>query len=354
MEAEKALESIQQILQTRRKAFNSIESQVFIQIWKGKTYAQMLGIIYKSNGNAYSEAYLLEVATKKLFPKIRRLLNNDDIDKFNFKEEIEIFLRNNNETKIFSSNDKEIIDSPQDKPNPFVPTTGRIENLEKFFGREKEIKEIFEFLNNASSVAIIGEQAIGKSSLLYAVYKQSIKFLQSPLQSPRQNVFLDMNNIHNQEDFYFAICEKLGIPGNPGYRFTRNLENKRVLVLLMLDNVGRLNGAGFTRDVRDHLRGLAEGENACLKLVLAANESLKTLFNDSYETSPLQDICQQVDILPWDEEIIREFITKRLQPTTIDFTETDIQELIETSGGHPQKLTELCYDLYKKYSESSI
>jgi hypothetical protein len=64
MEAEKALESIQQILQTRRKAFNSIESQVFIQIWKGKTYAQMLGIIYKSNGNAYSEAYLLEVATK--------------------------------------------------------------------------------------------------------------------------------------------------------------------------------------------------------------------------------------------------------------------------------------------------
>jgi transcriptional regulator len=114
MEAEKALESIQQILQTRRKAFNSIESQVFIQIWKGKTYAQMLGIIYKSNGNAYSEAYLLEVATKKLFPKIRRLLNNDDIDKFNFKEEIEIFLRNNNETKIFSSNDKEIIDSPQD------------------------------------------------------------------------------------------------------------------------------------------------------------------------------------------------------------------------------------------------
>jgi transcriptional regulator len=348
MEAEKALESIQQILQTRRKAFNSIESQVFIQIWKGKTYAQMLGIIYKSNGNAYSEAYLLEVATKKLFPKIRRLLNNDDIDKFNFKEEIEIFLRNNNETKIFSSNDKEIIDSPQDKPNPFVPTTGRIENLEKFFGREKEIKEIFELLNNASSVAIIGEQAIGKSSLLFAVYQQSINLLKSP----RQNVFLDMNNIHNQEDFYFAICEKLDIPNNTGYRFTRNLENKRVL--LILDNVGKLNGVGFTRDVRDHLRGLAEGENACLKLVVAANESLKTLLNDSYETSPLADICQQVDILPWNEKTVCEFIKKRLQPTTIDFTEADIQVLIQASGGHPQKLTKLCYDLYKKYSESSI
>ena len=224
MEAQKALESIQQILQTRGKTFKDIESQVFIQIWKGKTYAQMLGIIYKPNGNVYSEAYFLEVATKKLFPKIRTLLNNDDIDKYNFKQEIEIFLRNNDETEIFSRNDNEIIDIPEDKQNPFVPTTGRIENLKKFFGREKEIKAIFELLNNSSSVAIIGEQAIGKSSLLYAVSQQSINLLKSP----RQNVFLDMNIIHNQEDFYFAICEKLDIPDSTGYRFTRNLENKLV------------------------------------------------------------------------------------------------------------------------------
>lgn len=348
MEAQKALESIQQILQTRGKTFKDIESQVFIQIWKGKTYAQMLGIIYKPNGNVYSEAYFLEVATKKLFPKIRTLLNNDDIDKYNFKQEIEIFLRNNDETEIFSRNDNEIIDIPEDKQNPFVPTTGRIENLKKFFGREKEIKAIFELLNNSSSVAIIGEQAIGKSSLLYAVSQQSINLLKSP----RQNVFIDMNIIHNQEDFYFAICEKLDIPDSTGYRFTRNLENKRVL--LILDNVGRLNGAGFTRDVRDHLRGLAEGENACLKLVLAANESLQTLFNDGYETSPLADICQQIDIPVWNEKTVCEFITKRLQPTTIDFTEPEIEKLFEESRGHPKKLTQLCYNLYKKYSESSI
>jgi hypothetical protein len=346
MEAQKALESIQQILQIRKKAFTSIQSQVFIQIWKGKTYAQMLGIIYKSNGNVYSEAYFLEVATKQLFPKIRTLLNNDDIDKYNFKEQIEIFLRNNDQ--INSRNDDEIIDSPEDNQNPFIPITGRIEKLEKFFGREKEIKEIFELLNNASSVVIIGEQTIGKSSLLYAVYQQSEKLLKSL----RQPVFLDMNNIHNQEDFYFAICEKIDVPASIGYRFNRNLENKRVL--LILDNVGKLNGAGFTRDVRYHLRSLAEGENACLKLVLAANESLQTLFNDSYDTSPLPGICLPIDIPVWDKTIIREFITKRLQPTTIDFTEADIQKLIQESGGYPQKLTQLCYNLYKKYSESSI
>ena len=222
MEAQKALESIQQILQIRKKAFTSIQSQVFIQIWKGKTYAQMLGIIYKSNGKPYSEAYFLEVANKKIFPKIRTLLNNNDIDKYNFKEEIEIFLKNNDEIEIFSSNDDEIIDSSEDNQNTFVPTTGRIEKLERFFGREPEIREIFELLNNSSSVAIIGEQAIGKSSLLYAVYQQSINFLKSA----RQNVFLDMNTIHNQEDFYFAICEEIDIPKITGNQFNRNLKNK--------------------------------------------------------------------------------------------------------------------------------
>jgi hypothetical protein len=353
MEAEKALEFIQQRL---RKKFDTTESKIFIQIWKGKTYAEMLGIIYKNNGEPYSNGYFTEVAKDKIFPKIRKLSNNDNINKYNFKEEIEKFLSNDGndgEIEIFPSDDDEIIENPGDNQNPFVPTTGRIENLEKFFGREQEIKDIFELLNSASSVAIIGEQAIGKSSLLYAGYQQSINLLNSP----RQNIFLDMNNIHTQEDFYFAICEKVDIPDSKGYRFTRELEKKRDLenkrLLLILDNVGKLNGEGFTRDVRYHLRGLSDGENDSLKLVVAANESLKTLFNDSYDTSPLQDICQQVDIFPWNEKTIREFITKRLQLTTIDFTEADIQELIQESGGHPQKLTQHCYDLYKKYSQKN-
>ena len=341
MDSQAALEFINHVLSKSGKpVLKPVEKSLFLGIWEGRTYDEI------AIGTSHDSQYIRELG-RKLFEKFNKDLGII-VSKRNFQNPIKHFYQEYTSTPAPVKPDIDKPISPLNNQNPFIPTTGRIENLEKFFGREKEIKEIFELLNNASSVAIIGEQAIGKSSLLYAVDKQSINFLQSP----RQNVFLDMNNIHNQEDFYFAICEKLDIPNNTGYRFTRNLENKRVL--LILDNVGKLNGVGFTRDVRDHLRGLAEGENACLKLVLAANESLKTLFNDSYETSPLQDICQQVDIRPWDEEIIREFINKRLQPTTIDFTEADIQVLIQASGGHPQKLTKLCYDLYKKYSESSI
>lgn len=344
MDSKAALNFINRVLSEKGKpVLNPVEGRLFLGIWEGRTYDEI------AIGTTHHSQYIRELGSK-LFEKFKKDLGIL-VSKRNFQNPIKHFYQeytsNTSSVKPNIETTQIKQSSPLNNQNPFVPTTGRIENLEKFFGREQEIKQIFELLNNASSVAIIGEQAIGKSSLLFAVYQQSINLLKSP----RQNVFLDMNNIHNQEDFYFAICEKLDIPDSKGYRFARNLENKRVL--LILDNVGKLNGEGFTRDVRDHLRGLAEGENACLKLVLAANESLKTLFNDSYKTSPLADICQQVDIQPWKEKTIRDFITKRLQPTTIDFTETDIEELIQASGGHPQKLTHLCYDLYKKYSQKN-
>ncbi|MGM3304942.1 nSTAND1 domain-containing NTPase [Anabaena sp. WFMT] len=338
MDSKEALNFINRVLSEKGKpVLNSVEESLFLGIWEDKKYEDIAATIYRDN------QYTRELGGK-LFNKLKQDLGIL-VSKRNFQNPIKHFHQEylSNSSPIIPTRETTQIKISllQNNQNPFVPINTKVDNPEKFFGRDQEIQQIFELLNNSSSVAIIGEQAIGKSSLLYAVYQQSINLLKSP----RQNVFLDMNNIHNQEDFYFAICEKLDIADSTGYRFTRNLQDKRVL--LILDNVGKLNGEGFTRDVRDHLRGLAEGENACLKLVLAANESLKTLFNDSYETSPLADICQQVDILPWNEKTICDFITKRLQPTTIDFTEADIQALIQESGGHPQKLTQLCYNLYK-------
>ena len=350
MDSKAALNFINRILSEKGKpVLNCVEENLFLGIWEDQKYEEIAAKLYTEN------QYTRELGSK-LFNKLKQDLGIL-VSKRNFQNPIKHFYQEYTSNPSSAKPNIEITQikpiSPPDNQNPFVPTTGRIENLEKFFGREQEIKDIFELLNSASSVAIIGEQAIGKSSLLYAVYQQSINLLKSP----RQNVFLDMNNIHNQEDFYFALCEKIDIPDSKGYRFTRELEKKRDLenkrVLLILDNVGKLNGVGFTRDVRDHLRGLADDENACLKLVVAANESLETLFNDSYKTSPLAGICQPVNILHWNEPTIREFITKRLQPTTIDFTEADIQELIQESGGHPQKLTQICYDLYKKYSQKN-
>jgi hypothetical protein len=232
--------------------------------------------------------------------------------------------------------------------NPFTPQQGRVDNPQLFFNRDREIRRVFEVLNSGSSVALIGEEGIGKSSLLWAICQQA----ESCLQSPRQPVFLDLNLVHDENDFYSALCHEVGIPESNGYSLTRNLRDRRVL--LAIDNVGKMTWVGFTRGVRDRLRGLAEGSNAPLKLILAASEPLERLFNDSQDeskTSPLAGIFQEENLKPWDETTIRAFIEARLAVTSVRFTEEEIIQLVQESGGHPRRLMQLCYRIYSRYVE---
>jgi GTPase SAR1 family protein len=213
------------------------------------------------------------------------------------------------------------------------------------------MQRVFEVLNSGSSVALIGEEGMGKSSLLWAICQQA----KNRLQPLRQSVFLDLNYIDNEDDFYSALCHEVGIAECTGYLFTRNLKAHKNKVLLALDNVGKMTWQGFTRGVRDKLRGLAEGSNAPLKLILAATEPLNDLFNDSHDdgkTSPLAGICQEEHIQPWNQTTMRTFIASRLAATSVSFTEEEIVQLVEESGGHPRKLMQQCYRTYARYVES--
>ena len=242
-----------------------------------------------------------------------------------------------------------IIDAPSPAflYNPFVPQQGRVDNLELFFNRDREIRRVFEVINSGSSVALIGEEGIGKSSLLWKICQQA----ESCLHSPRQSVFLDLNLVHDENDFYSALCHEVGIPEGNDYRLTRNLRDRRIL--LAIDNVGKMTWEGFTRGVRDRLRGLAEGSNAPLKLILAASEPLERLFNDSQEggTSPLAGICQEENLKSWDEATVCAFIEARLAMTSVRFTEEEIIQLVQESAGHPRRLMQLCYRTYSRYVE---
>jgi hypothetical protein len=241
--------------------------------------------------------------------------------------------------------------------NPFIPQHGKIDDPKFFFGREREIRRVFETLNSGSSVAITGERAIGKSSLLQAIYREA----PNQLRHPRQPIYLDLKNVRDEDDFYGALCHKAGIETVKGYLLERALESHRLL--LLLDEVEKMTWDGFTNQVRGQLRGLAEGNNAPLRLVVAACTSLDTLFPDSQDknmTSPFKGICIEETLKQWDEEISSEFIASRLQaswltPVTqpVNFTEAEIAWLIAESGGYPQKLMQLCYQTYDRYLKNA-
>ncbi len=392
MDSKEALEFINGLFYEKAKPIlNDLERDIFLGVWEGKAYA---AITAKTR---YTEQYIRETAIK-LYARIEKDLGIS-VSKKKFKNPIEyrynqqaseqaspsqsdtntnrltsppapllrsLLLRSSGEGSKDSplpllpmgaggvrSDPKSIEPQPNSPPdenaitNPFVPQHGVVDNPQQFFNREREIRRVFEVLNSGSSVALIGEEGIGKSSLLWAICQQA----ESRLHSPRKAVFLDLNLVHDEDGFYSALCQEVGIPESRSM-LNRNLRSHRVL--LALDNVGKMTWEGFTRQVRSHLRGLAEGSTAPLKLVLAASEPLERLFNDSQDkgkTSPLAGICQEENLKPWDETTARAFIKARLAMTSVRFTEEEIIQLVQESGGHPRRLMQLCYRTYSRYVE---
>nr|MDJ0675114.1 CHAT domain-containing protein [Calothrix sp. MO_167.B42] len=145
---------------------------------------------------------------------------------------------------------KDLIASKQAiAPNPFLPQTGRVEDSQKLFGRQREIRRVFETLNSGSSVALIGERSIGKSSLLWAIKQQA----ESQLMPPRKPIYLDMSQVYDEEDFYYALCSEVGIEQCKGFRLTRALNKQRPRLLLLLDEIEKMTWQGFTNQVRGQL-----------------------------------------------------------------------------------------------------
>ncbi|MEO0407133.1 MAG: ATP-binding protein, partial [Cyanobacteria bacterium P01_A01_bin.135] len=183
-------------------------------------------------------------------------------------------------------------------PNPFVPTSGLIDQAHQFFGREKELRNVFDILNSGSSVAVIGERQVGKSSLLKAIAREA----SSRLHQPRRPVYLNLQDVYDEADFYEALCEELRVEVSRGRQLARAVRRMEPKVLLLLDELEKMAWDGFTGQIRSQLRGLAEGGDAPLRLVISASVPLGELFSDSHgNVSPLRNICLEEPLGPWDE-----------------------------------------------------
>ncbi len=360
MNSKEALEFINKLFdENGKRILDEVEEKLFLGFWEGKTYDEISIEANRANQSLREKgANLCKKITEDLGIKVT---------KKNFKQPIEF--KYQQLPKVIPSQESplpvneeiskptELLQQPSDLfrreypiINPFIPQNGRIEDPQQFFGREQEMRLVFEVLNSGSSVALIGDEGIGKSSLLWAICREA----KSRLQLPRQPVFLDLNGIDNENDFYKALCHEVGIPESTGFVLSRNLRSHERKVLLALDNVGKLTWQGFTRQVRDKLRSFAEGGDAPLKLILAATEPLNDLFNDSQDegkTSPLAGICYEVHIKPWDETTMRAFLVNRLAKTSVSFTEEKTVQLLHSSCGHPRKLVQLCYRTFSQYME---
>jgi hypothetical protein len=231
-------------------------------------------------------------------------------------------------------------------PNPFGDQ-GRITDPTRFFGRNELLRQIFEELNKGINLSLVGESQIGKSSILSMICALSSERI---AQSPAKTAYLNLEWVDDEDDFYEALCECLQVESSRGFKLTRALQGKKYL--LCLDEIEKMTWEGFTLRVRSHLRGLADGQDAPLALVIASRSPLTHLFPDSPELdSPLAGICRQLEVKPFSPAVARVFLLHRLHDTGVTFTESQIDRLITESGGHPSRLQQAAASLYSHLTQ---
>jgi len=232
-------------------------------------------------------------------------------------------------------------------PNPFGDT-GRITDSDRFFDRKELLRQIFEELGKGANLSLVGGSQVGKSSLLSMVCALGPERMGLP---PETFVYLSLEWVDDEHDFYEALCDTLSVETCRGFKLTRALRGKHLV--LCLDEIEKMAWDGFTVRVRSHLRGLADGPAAPLRLVIASRSPLAHLFPDSPELdSPLAGICHQLDIGPFPPDVARAFLAQRLHSTGVTFVESEIKALLEESGGHPAKLQRAAADLYNVRRET--
>lgn len=227
-------------------------------------------------------------------------------------------------------------------PNPFCDQ-GRITDSSRFFGRTELLRIVFEELKKGTNLSLIGETQMGNSSLLYQVYQTGAQKL------PQKHfIYLDMQIVHDEGNFFKALCSEIGIPESRGFELHRALRGKQYV--LCLDNIERMTNKLFSGDERTELRGLAESTDAPLTLLIASHSPLAELFPDPpLQASPLAGICQTIEMPPFSQQEVRAFIEARLRTTGKQFTEIEIETVWQKSQGHPARVREEAKALFEKF-----
>ncbi len=220
-------------------------------------------------------------------------------------------------------------------PNPFCDR-GRINDPARLFDRTRDLREMRQALAAGNHLSLVGAQQIGKSSLLYALYKTAEAWL------PDKRVhYIDLQGVLDEADFAAEVLEGLGHAPDEknGLRAIKRALRRENLVLL-LDEIEKLNRPAFTQNLHDLLRALAQ--RSTLTLAVASHRPLIEIFPPENATSPLHNIFTTRELGPFTAADARAFLGARLRGAGLAFASTEIE-----SGCHPARLQRLAYQLFE-------
>ncbi len=274
-----------------------------------------------------------------------------------------------------------IIRSPDMSPpavNPF--TYGNpITDPERFFGRQREVEQIFSRLRNPAfeSSSIVGERRVGKTSLLRVIAHPKVVRAQgldpetyifvyndllmvseatTPLQLWIRLLRTIRRQIQNPDpELNDIIAELRSSDVIDNYLladFFDLLSDADIHVVLLLDEFEKITyNKNFGPDFYGGLRSLAIHHDLAL-ITSSRLELVNLCHSDQVRTSPFFNIFANINLRGLTPDDVHALVTRPLQGADIAFTEPERAALIEFAGNHPFFSQVAAHFLWDAYAEN--
>lgn len=242
--------------------------------------------------------------------------------------------------------------------NPFT-NRSTIYKESEFFGRRRELYDIYSRLMGGQSVSLVGERRVGKSSLLQALDfpGQRSRFRIPPA---LRIVHLDLQYMAGceEDDFLEYLLEEAGDRlevdevGPPRRESLRRLAKEAVrgrslqLVIALDEFDVLLNNRQISLDFFAYLRAWSSEFRICF--VGASREGgVERMLESSGTGSAFLNVFGSVYIGHLREEEALELIVTPARGQGIEFDPSDIERVVELAGFHPYFVQIACCHLFQ-------
>ncbi|MBM4431066.1 MAG: hypothetical protein FJ026_12070 [Chloroflexi bacterium] len=236
-----------------------------------------------------------------------------------------------------------------------------------FFGREEELRTIFEALKKRESVSIVGQRRSGKTSLLYHLMTDQAQRTFGIDADNLVFVYLDPQlGIRDTQEFYGELLEGLAekvpalfasMTGEVSQRQVRAVLKKlepRRLVLLIDEFERLIANQNFPVSFFSFLRGLCGQPE--VRLVTTTIQRLCDCYWGEWEGSPLYNIFRTVYLGSWTEPEFDHFLAETSSRSGISLL-AHRDEIVQLAGRIPfyvQMACSLCFDACRESSEDTL
>jgi AAA+ ATPase superfamily predicted ATPase len=260
--------------------------------------------------------------------------------------------------------------------NPF--TYGNpISDPARFFGREREIEQVFSRLRNAEfeSSSLVGERRVGKTSLLKTLAHPDVRHQHGLDSNQYIFVYVDLQMLDKdatpQKLWQHMLRQMARYCEDAEVKQTieqirkddqvdtfaladlfDDIDEKKQFVVFLLDEFENVTtNQNFGPDFFYGLRSLAIHHNLAL-VTSSRKELIELCHSNAVRSSPFFNIFANINVNLFQANESLELIEQSLKGTDVMFNPDEINVLSRLAGYHPYFLQAACYFLFEAYSKN--